>query len=143
MSKAFAFPRFDVSSDRPIEEVIQPNPKGVCMLASDAINREAVNAGEIRTLKVQLIDAKKTIAALRGAWVRLPGDLPAEPGSCLAMFKPDNDFGITTKYAVQVEFGEFTTGPREFTMFIDYENRVVTDQITHWRHLPATPEDLA
>lgn len=75
------------------------------------------------------------------SWMRIENGLPAEPCSCLAMFKEDNDFGFTSKYAVQVEFGELKATPRDFTVFADYRTEIATDQITHWHPLPATPKD--
>jgi hypothetical protein len=52
MSKTHVFERFDTFGDR------TPAADGECVLAQDAINREAVLQAQIRTLELQLKDAR-------------------------------------------------------------------------------------
>lgn len=60
MSKSFVYNRFDVYANWPfnlIEE--QPDAEGEYVKAEDAINHHAVLMARIRTLEVQLKDARR------------------------------------------------------------------------------------
>lgn len=70
----FQWERFDVTADCIGSETYEvPDAEGEYVKAEDAINREAVNAAEIATLKVQLKvqlkDARKAPNRLCHEWV--------------------------------------------------------------------------
>lgn len=79
-----------------------------------------------------------TICSTTVTW-RLPTEKPNEPCSILVMFKPDNEFGLTAKYPVQVEFDMYTAHPRQLTWFDGYQPNIIDDEILCWCELPMPP----
>lgn len=73
MSKSFVYYRFDVDCDG----IEIPDSSGYCVKAEDAINRDAVLQAQIRTLEVQLRDAR-TALDLKGVSIQREDDCSPE-----------------------------------------------------------------
>jgi hypothetical protein len=70
-------------------------------------------------------------------WTPVGDSLPAEPGWYLAMLKPNNDWGLMSDTALQVEFDAYTSKPKAFTCFYEYRgDEDITEAVTHWMPMP-------
>lgn len=78
---------------------------------------------------------------LASPWTDKAAGLPTEPGWYLVMLEPDNDWGLMSDTALQVEFGAYMTKPKAFT-FSDagwHDKEDITDAVVSWAKLPAPP----
>jgi hypothetical protein len=99
MSKTFVYDRWDVSQTVRVGDQWDSvrDAEGKYVLAEDAINREAVLQAQIRTLEVQLRDARTSLAALetlRPVWAY------GEPGpqvTAAALAGIWKDLGVVTQ----------------------------------------------
>lgn len=71
-------------------------------------------------------------------WTPVGESLPAEPGWYLAMLAPENDWGLMSDTALQVEFDAYTNKPKAFTCFYDYRgDEDITAAVIAWMRTPA------
>jgi hypothetical protein len=131
MSKTFVYDRFDVFSDEVFENTVSvPNNDGDWIKAEDAINREAVLQAEIRTLQVQLNEAKAP------QWISVDERLPTEETEVLVT---GWQWNIPARGRYQV-IGVLMDG------LWGEPGRLPDEELhppTHWQPLPAAPKEPA
>jgi hypothetical protein len=131
MSKTFVYDRFDISGDG----VASRDCEGEFVHAQAAINREAVLQAEIRTLQVQLKEAKAP------QWISVDERLPADETPVLIMLRGEITIGELR--------WEHPSHEETYQAFRYWDNPSDDGQdwqwhdVTHWMALSAAPKEPA
>lgn len=97
---------------------------------------ECANAAGFASITEAIAVAK----VARDPWTPVSKELPPEPGWYLVMLEPDNDWGLMSDTALQVEFDAYTSKPKAFTCFYDYRgDEDITAAVLEWMPMPQGP----
>ncbi|KVN92568.1 Lar family restriction alleviation protein [Burkholderia ubonensis] len=93
----------------------------------------------------QAAECWNTRADVAPPWTNVADQQPASPGWYLVMLAPGNDWDLMSDTPLQVEFDAFTKMPHAFTYSDGWHDgpQDISEAVTHWMPLPATPKAAA
>lgn len=114
---------------------------------SGALHRVVGGFSTVRYAKNQILDLTKDVVELHprilaalDPWTAKADALPTEPGWYLVMLEPDNDWGLMSDTALQVEFDAYKNKPKAFTCFYEYHgDEDITEAVLEWMPTPQPP----